>query len=110
MINDAQGILSLYEAAYFAIHGEDILDEALTFTTSQLNSMLLSDHHHLAEQISHALKHPLRKSLSRLEARFFMSSVYPRDDSHNETLLKFAKLDFNILQALHQKELSDILL
>lgn len=63
----------------------------------------------LAEQINHALNRPLRKGLPKLEARFYMSAVYPRDDSHNKTLLKFAKLDYNILQKIYQKDLSDIL-
>ncbi|KAJ0046476.1 hypothetical protein Pint_04282 [Pistacia integerrima] len=39
LINDVQGMLNLHEAAHFAIHGEDILDEALAFTATQLKSM-----------------------------------------------------------------------
>ncbi|KAL6202272.1 hypothetical protein ACLB2K_025980 [Fragaria x ananassa] len=35
-------------------------------------------------------------------------SAYPESDSHNETLLTLAKLDFNLLQQVHQKELSEI--
>ncbi|KAJ0046477.1 hypothetical protein Pint_04280 [Pistacia integerrima] len=108
LINDVPGMLNLYEAAHFAIHGEDILDEALTFTTTHLKSMVSSASPHLAKQINHALNCPLRKGQPRLEARFFMS-VYSRDDSHNKTLLKFAKLDFNMLQAMYQKDLKDVL-
>nr|UJH94380.1 bergamotene/farnesene synthase [Zanthoxylum ailanthoides] len=109
MMNDVQGMLSLYEAAYLAIHGEDILDEAITFTTTHLKSILATHHvisPNLAEQINHALYHPLRKSLPRIEARYFLD-VYSKDDLHDKTLLKFAKLDFNKVQAAHQKELSD---
>ncbi|KAL9441457.1 hypothetical protein AB3S75_020031 [Citrus x aurantiifolia] len=110
LINDIRGLLSLYEAAYLAIRGEDILDEAIVFTTTHLKSLIsVSDHSHvnsnLAEQIRHSLQIPLRKAAARLEARYFLD-IYSRDDLHDETLLKFAKLDFNILQAAHQKEAS----
>ncbi|KAH9803315.1 alpha-humulene/(-)-(E)-beta-caryophyllene synthase [Citrus sinensis] len=110
LINDIRGMLSLYEAAYLAIRGEDILDEAIVFTTTHLKSVIsVSDHSHvnsnLAEQIRHSLQIPLRKAAARLEARYFLD-IYSRDDLHDETLLKFAKLDFNILQAAHQKEAS----
>ncbi|KAJ0102692.1 hypothetical protein Patl1_04373 [Pistacia atlantica] len=39
LINDVQGMLNLYEAAYFGIQGEDILDEALAYTTAHFKSM-----------------------------------------------------------------------
>ncbi|PHT73298.1 putative pinene synthase [Capsicum annuum] len=32
LVNDVHGMLSLYEAAQFRVHEEEILDEALTFT------------------------------------------------------------------------------
>ncbi|XP_021808483.1 (-)-alpha-pinene synthase-like [Prunus avium] len=35
-------------------------------------------------------------------------SIYQDEASHNETLLKLAKLDFNLVQSLHKKELSDM--
>lgn len=102
LINDVQGMLSLYEAAYLAIRGEDVLDEAIDFTTTHLKSMVSTVGPNLAEEINHALYRPRRKAIPRLEARYFMS-IYPGDVLHNETLLKFAKLDFNELQELHQK-------
>ncbi|PRQ55595.1 putative lyase [Rosa chinensis] len=45
--------------------------------------------------------------MPRIEARHYLS-IYQEDDSHNETLLNFAKLDFNTVQKVHQKELSEI--
>ena len=35
LVSDIRGMLSLYEATYLRVHGEDILDEALDFTTLQ---------------------------------------------------------------------------
>ncbi|KAK9209542.1 hypothetical protein WN944_001909 [Citrus x changshan-huyou] len=109
LVKDVQGILSLYEAGNLAIRGEDILDEAIAFTRTHLKSMASDDvcPNNLAEQINHALDCPLRRALPRVETRFFLS-VYPRVDKHDKTLLKFAKVDFNLVQRIHQKELSAI--
>ncbi|XP_040987076.1 (-)-germacrene D synthase-like [Juglans microcarpa x Juglans regia] len=107
LCNDVKGILSLYEATHLRVKGEDILDEALVFTTTHLESVASQLSGPLAAQVTHALKQPIRKGLQRLEARHYFS-VYQEDASHDKVLLKFAKLDFNLLQKVHQKELSDI--
>ncbi|KAJ9153698.1 hypothetical protein P3X46_027114 [Hevea brasiliensis] len=106
LVNDHRGMLCFYEATHLRLHGEDILDEALAFTTAHLESMV-SQSSPLAAQITHALKRPIRKGLPRLEARHYFS-IYEEEASCNKILLSFAKLDFNILQKQHQKELSDI--
>ncbi|WOG97605.1 hypothetical protein DCAR_0416946 [Daucus carota subsp. sativus] len=104
---DVEGLLSLYEAAHLRLHGEDILEEALAFTTSQLEQLKGQLKNPLAAQVTHALKIPIWRSVNRAEARRYIS-VYSEDDSHNEALLLFAKLDFNLLQKLHQGELANI--
>ncbi|KAG6689505.1 hypothetical protein I3842_11G178700 [Carya illinoinensis] len=107
LCNDVKGILSLYEATHFKVKGDDILDEALVFTTTHLESVESQLSEPLAAQVTHALKQPIRKGLQRLEARHYFP-VYQEDASHDKVLLKFAKLDFNLLQKVHQKALSDI--
>ncbi|XP_031106764.1 (-)-germacrene D synthase-like [Ipomoea triloba] len=107
LANDVEGMLSLYEAAYLGVHGETILDEALTFTTGHLESMLPGLNKLAAAQVTHALKMPLRRTLPRVGAREYMP-IYQQDQTHNEVLLRFAKLDFNLLQKVHQRELSGI--
>lgn len=105
LTNDLQGLLALYEAAHLMVHGEDILDEALAFTIAHLSSM--ASDNPLKEQVIQALKRPIRKGLTRVEARNFIS-IYQQDDSHHKSLLKLAKLDYNLLQSQHKKELSEI--
>ncbi|KAL3503372.1 hypothetical protein ACH5RR_037821 [Cinchona calisaya] len=61
----------------------------------------------LAAQVNKPLRLPVPKTLSRIGAMQYISP-YQRDESHDKLLLKFAKLNFNILQKLHQKELSGI--
>lgn len=107
LVKDIRGMLSLYEATHLRVHRESILDEALAFTTTYLEPVAIQFSSPLAAQVDKALNRPLRKSLPRLGARYYMP-IYQDDNLHDETLLKFAKLDFNMLQKVHQKELSDI--
>ncbi|KAK4796231.1 hypothetical protein SAY86_028557 [Trapa natans] len=112
LTKDVRGLLSLYEASNFRVHGENILEEALTFSVHHLQSALENDHSKtlspgLVEEVKHALKHSIHKGLTRLEAWHYIR-FYEQDASHDEVLLRLAKLDFNFLQKLHQKELSEI--
>ncbi|PSS16245.1 (-)-germacrene D synthase [Actinidia chinensis var. chinensis] len=107
LIGDVVGILCLYEATHLRVRGEEILDEALSFTTTHLESMVPNLSNPVAEHAIHALNQPIHKGLTRLDARQYIS-FYEQDDSHNKDLLNFAKLDFNLLQKLHQRELCEI--
>ena len=101
-------MLSLYEASQLRGHGEEVLDEALVFTTTHLKSLASNNlSSPLLEQVNHSLKHPIRKSMQRREARRYLS-VYEQDESHSKALLNLAKLDFNQLQLLYKKELGEL--
>ena len=105
---DVQGMWSLYEAAQLRIHHEDILDEALDFTYSHLNSLITNElSPFLGKQICQCLRTPLHKGVPRLETRCYISS-YGEEPSHSKVLLNFAKLDFNTVQKMHQKEIGSI--
>ncbi|KAH6767998.1 hypothetical protein C2S51_013334 [Perilla frutescens var. frutescens] len=107
IMNDVEGILNLYEASNFGVDGEDILDEALEFCSSCLESLIRSMDNSLSRRVNDALKIPISKTLTRLGARKFIC-VYEEDESCNEMILNFAKLDFNIVQKIHQKELNHL--
>ncbi|GLT67306.1 hypothetical protein SLA2020_396240 [Shorea laevis] len=108
LIDDVKGMLGLYEATHLRIHGEDILDQALSFTATHLGSMATSlSNPSLAAQVINALHQPVHTGMPRLEARRFIP-VYQADPSQDKTLLSFVRLDFNMLQRLHQKEIGDI--
>ncbi|CAL1362841.1 unnamed protein product [Linum trigynum] len=108
-------MLSLYEAAYLRNQGESILDDAVQFTKSHLTSAasmaespdsseLPLPEAVVVERIAHALERPLRKGVAILEHLFFIS-VYEKMAGHDGTLLRLAKLSFNVLQNMYQKEL-----
>ncbi|KAK8527240.1 hypothetical protein V6N12_054462 [Hibiscus sabdariffa] len=106
LTSDVKGLLELYEAAHLCVHGEEILEEALAFTTTHLELAKAGGflEFPLSALVSHALYQPIRKALPRLDARRFIA-VYQDDASHDKTLLKFAELDFNLLQNSHKEEL-----
>ncbi|XP_058100966.1 (-)-germacrene D synthase-like [Magnolia sinica] len=105
--SDVRGMLSLYEAAYLGIQGEDILDEAIVFTSGHLKTIVDHLHPPLVAKVRRALELPLHKRIPRLESRYYIS-LYQEDESHNDVLLELARLDFNCLQSLHQRELRDL--
>uniref|UniRef100_A0A803MHT1 Uncharacterized protein n=2 Tax=Chenopodium quinoa TaxID=63459 RepID=A0A803MHT1_CHEQI len=101
--NDIKAIVSLYEAAHLRVYGEPILDEAFAFATDVLQSSAP-----YSELARHALKQVLHFGIQRVESRLFIS-FYEEDETRHETLLKLAKIDFNRVQLLYRKELSQVL-
>ncbi|XP_010261300.1 PREDICTED: terpene synthase 10-like [Nelumbo nucifera] len=105
---DIRTILSLYEASYYAFEGESILDEAQRFTRRQLKKKLKENiAPDLTREISHAMELPLHWRMQRMEARWFLDTYGMREDM-DPLLLKFAKLDFNLVQATHQEDLKHV--
>lgn len=103
-------MLELYEATYMRVQGEVVLDEALSFSRTHLDDVA-KDHLHsnytMATHIKEALERPIIKRLPRLEAVRYIR-FYQQQPNHDESLLKLAKLGFNLLQSLHKKELSQL--
>ncbi|KAI5008488.1 hypothetical protein ZWY2020_009536 [Hordeum vulgare] len=102
--NDPRGLLSLYNASYLFIHRETELEESISFARQHLESMEGKLEYPLAEQVRRALHLPLPRTLKRVEALHYMSE-YKEESMHNSSILELAKLDFNLLQRLHLKEL-----
>ncbi|XP_027923980.1 (-)-germacrene D synthase-like isoform X2 [Vigna unguiculata] len=108
ILNDVQGMLSLYDASQLRFHGEDILEETYSFTLTELTKSLTTKLSPFLSGLVHrSIGQALRKGMPRLEARYYIS-FYQQDPSHNQRLLTFAKLDFNTLQKLHQKEVRNV--
>ncbi|KAJ0046478.1 hypothetical protein Pint_04281 [Pistacia integerrima] len=101
LINDVQGMLNLYEAAHFAIHGEDILDEALAFTATQLKSMASRVSPHLAEEINHTLKFPIHDTYDSYgtleELTLFTEAIRRWDIGAIDTLPDYMKFIYKTL-------------
>ncbi|KAI7743350.1 hypothetical protein M8C21_003231 [Ambrosia artemisiifolia] len=61
----------------------------------------------MSAHIQEALDQPIRIRLPRLEALRYIH-FYQQQASHDESLLKLAKLGFDLLQSLHKEELSEL--
>uniref|UniRef100_A0A0E0GZA7 Terpene synthase N-terminal domain-containing protein n=1 Tax=Oryza nivara TaxID=4536 RepID=A0A0E0GZA7_ORYNI len=107
--DDPRGLLSLYNAAHLLTHDEPELEEAITFATQHLASLSSGTdlNPHLIDQINRALDVPLPRTFRRMESLFHMSE-YRQEEGHIPILLELAKLDFNLLQHVHLRELKAI--
>ena len=111
--SDMKGMLYLYEASYHSKTNEKILDEAQRFTTKHMRDYVNNNNskdEKLSKLVSRALELPLHWTETRHEARwyidYFETSVLAEDTNYSD-LLRFAKLDYNMLQAIYQDELKE---
>lgn len=110
---DVEGLLSLYEAAHVRIQKENVLEEAVAFTTNHLTRMLPQMEPHLKQEVEQALKDPLHKSLTIFNLPSYIN-IYENKhrargdgDGHGDgaVLLRLAKLNFNFMQNVFKNEL-----
>eukprot|EP01018_Ginkgo_biloba_P040918 Gb_16025 [translate_table: standard] len=111
-------MLSLYKASHLAFPGEAIMDEAKNYTTEYLKQINLNEKFlnkfPIAEEVQFALDFSWHSNLPRSEAKKCIQ-LYRHDDArlgkilyNNENFLELARLDFNIMQAIHQTELNEV--
>ncbi|EOA16341.1 hypothetical protein CARUB_v10004490mg [Capsella rubella] len=105
---DFKSILSLYEASYLSTRFDTKLKETIYFTTERHRNFVkrkkTETKPYVRKMVIHALEMPYHRRVGRLEARWYIG-VYGERDDMNPILLEFAKLDYNIVQAIHQDEL-----
>lgn len=108
LVEDTEGLLSLYEASYLSMEGENIMEKARDFATHYLiESLEKKMDQNLGEQVRHALEMPVHWRMERLEARWFIE-VYHKKENMNPLLLELAKLDYNMVQATYLEELKQM--
>lgn len=107
LIKDTRGMLSLYEASYLGAKGEENLLEAMEFTKTHLTRSMPFLVPQLSRQVSQSLKQPRHLRMARLEARNYIDE-YGKESDCNSALLELAKLDFDMVQLQHQRELNEI--
>ncbi|CAO2186886.1 unnamed protein product [Urochloa humidicola] len=102
-------LLMLFDAAHMRTHGEQILDDIITFNKIRLQSLLMMKklEPELAEEVRCTLETPRFRRFKRVEARRYIS-VYEKKATRDETILEFAKMDYNILQAIYCDELKEL--
>ncbi|KAJ7553188.1 hypothetical protein O6H91_06G087400 [Diphasiastrum complanatum] len=121
-------MLNLYRASQLRFPGETILDDSHDYTKTYLANALQNRNafdkwalkKDLEGEVEYALKYPWHKSVPRLEARNYIEqygstdiwlgkTMYRMYNVNNMTFLDLARADFNRCQAIHQKELQQII-
>ncbi|TKW05095.1 hypothetical protein SEVIR_7G154203v4 [Setaria viridis] len=102
--DDVKCLLMLFDAAHLRVRREEVLDSAIAFARSRLESLMKSLEPEVAEEVRYTLETPSFRRVERVEARRFIS-VYEKKAARDETMLEFAKLDYNILQTIYCEEL-----
>ncbi|KAL9993394.1 putative R-linalool synthase [Helianthus debilis subsp. tardiflorus] len=101
---DMVAILNLYEASYHSFEDESVLDEARDLTKKYLEENLDDVNGSITPLVSHALEVPLQWRVPRVEARWFID-LYEKRSDMNPVVIELAKLDFDMVQAVHIEDL-----
>ncbi|TKY48785.1 terpene synthase 11 [Spatholobus suberectus] len=104
---DIWGMLSLYEASYLGAKGEEVLQHAMEFSRTHLHQSLPHLGPEVRRLVVEALTLPRHLRMARLEARNYMVE-YSQASGQIPDLLELARLDFDMAQSMHQKELAEI--
>ncbi|KAF3956479.1 hypothetical protein CMV_018394 [Castanea mollissima] len=94
-------------SAEVSINEEDILDEAKDFSRHLLEANIKHLDHQQAKFILNTLRHPYHKSLPRFMAKDLPDN-FKGARSWVKHLQELAKMDFKMVQSIHQQELLQI--
>ena len=101
--------MSLFEASHLGMPGEDVLEEAKSFSMKHLNlcmrTILNADNK--LKRVQQSLETPIHWRMPRIEALNFID-ICQSDDSRNLALLELAKLDYNLVQSVYQTEIKEL--
>jgi len=100
-------MLSMYEASYLGAEDEQVLQQAMDFSSAHLQQSLPLLSPDVGNHVARALTLPRHLRMSRLEARNYIEE-YSQVRSQMPYLLEMAKIDNAMVQSMHQKELADI--
>ncbi|KAG6472735.1 hypothetical protein ZIOFF_070212 [Zingiber officinale] len=102
---EMDGLMNLFEASNLNTGGELILYRANEFSSHHLRSYMASLGPEFTVAIEQVLEAPSHMTLKRFKARQYLD----RDNFyHNLHVRELGKMDFTMLQSLHQKELKEV--
>lgn len=100
-------MLSLHEASYLGAEGEEVLQHAMECSRARLHHSLPHLSPEVGRLVVEALKYPRHQRMARLEAKNYMVQ-YSKESNQIPALLELARLDYDMVQSMHQKELAEI--
>ncbi|KAF8089993.1 hypothetical protein N665_0492s0005 [Sinapis alba] len=112
--DDINGLISLYEASYLSTKSDIKLQKLIRFfATQQLRDFVDTNGNKdlascdIVEMVVQALDMPYYWRMRRLATRWYID-MYGKRPNKNLVLIEFVRLDFNIVQAVHQEELKHV--
>ncbi|KAJ0019012.1 hypothetical protein Pint_10821 [Pistacia integerrima] len=105
---DINSLMGLYEASQLCIGGEDVLDEARQFSSKLLNQSMSHLDPYQAKIVRNTLLYPYHRSSARFMAKNFFLSNFQGENEWIHVFQELAKMDFNLVQSLHQREIVQI--
>ena len=107
LCEETKGVLSLYEASFLLTEGQNMFEELRNFATKHLQEYVKQNKDKtLSAMVTYALELPLHWRIIKFETRWFI--IYRSREDMNPILLKLAKMDFNMVQAVHQEDLKQV--
>ncbi|KAK2631952.1 hypothetical protein EUGRSUZ_L02212 [Eucalyptus grandis] len=100
-------MIELLEASHLALEGENILHEAKAFSTGILHERVSGLDSRLFKCAVHALELPMHWRVQWFDIKWQISLYEQREDKQSN-LLELAKLNFNTVQATHQRDFREI--
>ncbi|XP_048141436.1 alpha-farnesene synthase-like [Rhodamnia argentea] len=104
---DIEAMIELFEASHLALEGENILDEAKAFSTGILGERVSGLDGPLSKRAVHSLELPMHWRVQWFDIKWQIN-LYEQQEDKRSNLLELAKLNFNTVQATHQRDLVDI--
>ncbi|GAB4831032.1 hypothetical protein Ancab_005047 [Ancistrocladus abbreviatus] len=104
---DIKGMLELFEASHLAFEGEHIMTEAKALSHRDLKEVHSNVKDNIAKQVADALELPRHWRVQWFEVRQQIDA-YEQEVDRNPVLLELAKLNFNMIQAVHQEDLRQL--
>jgi hypothetical protein len=106
---DIETLLSIYDASFLGFEGEKWLDEARVFSRKRLEELrkTCKEQQLIKGAVEPAEEVPLHWRLPRLETRRLLDQSQSQSQENKiSDIIKFAKLEYNQVQLVHQADLS----
>ncbi|KAH0762308.1 hypothetical protein KY290_018381 [Solanum tuberosum] len=105
-MSDIKTLLELLEGSYLSMDGENLLNDIRLFTTNNLMNTSFTTNN--KENLSNYF--PLAWRVRWYDVRRHITMFAQQGNNNtNQVLLNLAKLNFNIIQATHLKDLKDVI-
>ncbi|KAM3319900.1 alpha-farnesene synthase [Capsicum chacoense] len=109
-VSDMKTLLEFLEGSYLSMDGENLLNDIRLVSIKNLKSLLCTSSDNIDIIFAKEyLNHPSAWRVGWYDVRRHMMFAQQGNNNTNPALLNLAKLNFNIIQATHQKDLKDVI-